>query len=154
MDAQRDHSFQHANRRRDVEQPTFHRPRAEARNVAAFLNNNRAVLMPTERPIGRRGLVEQDRSNGGAIGPDRGCRRRTDRPIGIEQAGEIRPSLQPDPRAIGGQISQRLFNLANRRAGQRAAKELRAVRLEREVVELAQAACFARLARFRSCGSR
>lgn len=69
VDAQGQHAFEQVDWRHDVMDAGFEGPVGKAGHVALVTNGNGAVLMPAERPISLRRLVEQggtDRAGGGA----------------------------------------------------------------------------------------
>ena len=58
MSAQGDHARNDIEWRFHMDQSRFARPGTEARNSALLVHDNCTVLMPTEGPIGRCGLVK------------------------------------------------------------------------------------------------
>lgn len=68
--------------------PGLDRPRPEARDVAAFSDGDRAVLMPAECPVVRRGLVEQQRSHRLGCRTEMNLRHRADRTMTVEKIDE------------------------------------------------------------------
>ena len=84
MDAHRTYRFDQREGRLHVEQPLLHRPGTEAGRLDSFPHGNGAALIPAERPVGARALVEQDRADRAPAGDQ--CAER----IAAEQLGESR----------------------------------------------------------------
>jgi hypothetical protein len=61
VNAERHHTCQHGKRRRDVQDAVFNSPRAKAIDVATVSDGDRAILMPSQRPVQRWRLVEKNR---------------------------------------------------------------------------------------------
>jgi hypothetical protein len=96
VNAQRHHARQQLDGRRDMWKTALDRPGAETGHVTSLADDDSAILMPAERPIGRLGLVEQDRPDGKAIEPQRRGRNGADRAFRIQQARQFGTPLQPD----------------------------------------------------------
>lgn len=107
------------------------RPGAEARQVAALCDNDGAILVPAERPVGRLGLVEQDRADRARLCSDRtGCDR-ADLTFRCQQVPQLFHPAKPDTGAVRGEMREDRRDFRQPADGCRLT-ELRAVALERQ----------------------
>lgn len=104
--ANRYHALQDFKRRLDLNQPGLDRPWAEPVRVDAFVDHDRAVLMPAERPVPLRRLVEQDRADRASFGPEHDSRDRADRSSRVEEGLQLRPIPNPHARHATRQRGQ------------------------------------------------
>ncbi len=131
MDPQGHHAGQDLVRRRDVREAALDRPGSEAVDLDAFRHHDGAVLMPAERPVRGRCLVEQNGPDGSSVVAKHRACDPADRAGAIQKGPQRDDPLKPDAGAIRGEGGGQVVEATQSRWLQDGADTLNPVALER-----------------------
>jgi hypothetical protein len=120
MDAYRDHARQQVEGRFDVDHAALDTPWTKSVYVEALPDRNRAVLMPTQRPVLPCAFVKENGANGKTLWTKRRGRNPAHRAIRGEEWQQFRNAGKPHSGVILRLGSKRTLNLdqfGNRQSG-------------------------------------